>query len=159
MSEIITVETREEKDKRLITRAYRNLLRSIKAKTDKKDKVYIRAAYELAVEAHKEQRRKSGEPYVLHPIEVARICAAEIGLGATAVICALLHDVVEDTPTSLEEIKIQFGNTVALIVDGLTKLDFKNEKLTGVESPQAENFKKSAFYASSRCSSNLNKNG
>lgn len=142
MSETLLKETREETDKKLITRAYRNLLRSIKAKIDKKDKVNIRAAYELAVDAHKEQRRKSGEPYVLHPIEVARICAAEIGLGATAVICALLHDVVEDTPITLKELEEQFGERVKLIVDGLTKLDFKSEDSTDVESPQAENFKK-----------------
>lgn len=142
MSEITVTATQEEKDKRLITRAYRNLLRSIKTKTDKTDKVNIRVAYELAVDAHKEQRRKSGEPYVLHPIEVARICAAEIGLGATAVICALLHDVVEDTPTTLADIKDQFGERVGLIVDGLTKLDFKSADNTDVESPQAENFKK-----------------
>jgi len=142
MSETLLNETREETDKKLITRAYRNLLRSIKAKTDKADKVNIRSAYELAVDAHKEQRRKSGEPYVLHPIEVARICAAEIGLGATAIICALLHDVVEDTPVTLGELKEQFSERVGLIVDGLTKLDFKSEDSTDVESPQAENFKK-----------------
>jgi len=142
MSETLLKDTREEKDKRLITRAYRQLLRSIKAKTDKTDKVNIRAAYELAVDAHKTQRRKSGEPYVLHPIEVARICTAEIGLGATAIICALLHDVVEDTPVSLNEIKEQFGERVGLIVNGLTKLDFKSEDSADVESPQAENFKK-----------------
>ena len=142
MSETLLNETREEADKRLITRAYRNLLRSIKAKKDKTDKVNIRAAYELAVDAHKEQRRKSGEPYAMHPIEVARICAAEIGLGPTAVICALLHDVVEDTSVTLQEIREKFGERVALIVDGLTKLDFKSEDSTDVESPQAENFKK-----------------
>ncbi|MEM1123200.1 MAG: RelA/SpoT family protein [Bacteroidota bacterium] len=142
MNDILTKETQQETDKKLITRAYRNLLRSIKAKTDKKDKSDIRHAYELAVEAHKTQRRKSGEPYVLHPIEVARICAAEIGLGATAVICALLHDVVEDTSVTLQDIKEQFGERVMLIVDGLTKLDFKSEDSSDVESPQAENFKK-----------------
>ena len=142
MSEILLKETREEKDKKLIMRAYRQLLRSIKVKVDKTDKINIRAAYELAVDAHKTQRRKSGEPYVLHPIEVARICTAEIGLGATAIICALLHDVVEDTPVSLKDIKEQFGERVALIVNGLTKLDFKSEDSADVESPQAENFKK-----------------
>ena len=142
MSETLTKETREEKDKKLITRAYRNLLRSIKTKTDKTDKTNIRAAYELAVDAHKTQRRKTGEPYVLHPIEVARICTQEIGLGATAIICALLHDVVEDTPVSLKDIKEEFGERVALIVNGLTKLDFKSEDSVDVESPQAENFKK-----------------
>ncbi|MFK7981512.1 MAG: bifunctional (p)ppGpp synthetase/guanosine-3',5'-bis(diphosphate) 3'-pyrophosphohydrolase [Saprospiraceae bacterium] len=142
MSKILLKETREEKDKKLITRAYRQLLRSIKVKTDKTDKTNIRAAYELAVDAHRTQRRKSGEPYVLHPIEVARICTAEIGLGATAIICALLHDVVEDTPVSLDDLKEQFGERVALIVNGLTKLDFKSENSADVESPQAENFKK-----------------
>lgn len=95
-------------------------------------------AYELAVEAHAKQRRKSGEPYILHPIEVARICVEEIGLGPTAVVAALLHDVVEDTEVSLQQIGEQFGNKIAMIVNGLTKLD----GLYNVASPQAENFKK-----------------
>ncbi|MEM6319394.1 MAG: RelA/SpoT family protein [Bacteroidota bacterium] len=142
MDNALVKETQIDKDKRLIMRAYRGLLRVVKAKADKTDKVNIRAAYELAVDAHKSQRRKSGEPYVLHPIEVARICAVEIGLGPTAVICALLHDVVEDTPITLKEIEVQFGERVALIVDGLTKLDFKSDDTADVESPQAENFKK-----------------
>ncbi|MEZ5032535.1 MAG: HD domain-containing protein [Saprospiraceae bacterium] len=72
----------------------------------------IRNAYELAVEAHAKQRRKSGEPYILHPIAVARICAEEIGLGPTAVVAALLHDVVEDTDVSLEDIHSKFGDRV-----------------------------------------------
>ena len=98
----------------------------------------VRKAYELAVKAHSRQRRKSGEPYVFHPIEVARICSKNIGLGPTAITCALLHDVVEDTDVSLEEIKEMFGSRVAKIVDGLTKLDgtYKAENM------QAENFKK-----------------
>lgn len=95
-------------------------------------------AFELALEAHKFQRRKSGEPYILHPVEVAKICFNEIGLGATSVTCALLHDVVEDTDVKLEEINYRFGNKVGKIVDGLTKLD----GLYNVESPQAENYKK-----------------
>jgi guanosine-3',5'-bis(diphosphate) 3'-pyrophosphohydrolase len=90
------------------------------------------------VRAHSEQRRKSGEPYILHPIEVARICAQEIGLGPTAVVCALLHDVVEDTDITLEMIQEEFGERIARIVDGLTKLDSSYNS----ESPQAENFKK-----------------
>ncbi|MBL7828264.1 MAG: bifunctional (p)ppGpp synthetase/guanosine-3',5'-bis(diphosphate) 3'-pyrophosphohydrolase [Saprospiraceae bacterium] len=98
----------------------------------------LRAAYELAVEAHKEQRRKTGEPYILHPIEVARICVEEIGLGPTAAACALLHDVVEDTEVTLKEIHAKFGDKIALIVDGLTKLD----GLHNSESPQAENLSK-----------------
>jgi len=127
-----------EAEKQLIQRAYRNLLKCIKTELSDDDKNQIRAAYELAVIAHSQQRRKSGEPYILHPIEVARICVEEIGLGPTAIICALLHDVVEDTETTLEEIRAKFGNRVANIVDGLTKLD----KTYEVESHQAENFKK-----------------
>jgi GTP pyrophosphokinase len=121
-----------------IQRAYRNLLRSVKVDLTKEDKHSIRKAYELAVEAHAPQRRKTGEAYIFHPIEVARICAEEIGLGATGITCALLHDVVEDTKISLEEIREMFGNQVALIVDGLTKLDSAYDS----KSPQAENFRK-----------------
>jgi GTP diphosphokinase / guanosine-3',5'-bis(diphosphate) 3'-diphosphatase len=129
---------RTEIDKRLIMSAYRGLLKSVKVTLSPQDKKDIRKAYELAVESHKEQRRKSGEPYVLHPIAVAKICAAEIGLGATSIICALLHDVVEDTTVTLEDIERIFNPKVRKIVDGLTKLD----KSYNSESPQAENFKK-----------------
>ncbi|HPG06575.1 MAG: bifunctional (p)ppGpp synthetase/guanosine-3',5'-bis(diphosphate) 3'-pyrophosphohydrolase [Saprospiraceae bacterium] len=125
-------------DRVLIQRAYRKLLRTINKKATQEDRADIRRAYEMAVEAHARQRRKSGEPYILHPIEVARICVEEIGLGPTAVVCALLHDVVEDTDVSLTEVRKEFGNKIAMIVDGLTKLD----GLYNVESPQAENFKK-----------------
>jgi GTP diphosphokinase / guanosine-3',5'-bis(diphosphate) 3'-diphosphatase len=127
-----------DEDKRLIQSAYRQLLRSIKSKLDEDDKRSIRKAYEIAVQAHSTQRRKSGEPYILHPIAVARICAEEIGLGPTAVVCALLHDVVEDTDVTLDEIRLEFGEKIARIVDGLTKLD----RTYSAESPQAENFKK-----------------
>lgn len=127
-----------EEDKIAIRRVYRKLMRSFKSELVDEDKKQIKEAYELAVEAHKNQRRKSGEPYVLHPIEVARICVREIGLGPTAVICALLHDVVEDTDVTLDEIKTQFGKKVGRIVDGLTKLD----GTYSYQSPQAENFKK-----------------
>lgn len=125
-------------EKLMIQRAYRNLLRSLKDKMTTEDKKNIRKAYELAVQAHSKQRRKSGEPYILHPIEVARICVEEIGLGPTAVVCALLHDVVEDTDVSLGDIKVQFGEKVSKIVDGLTKLDGTYD----VEISQAENFRK-----------------
>ena len=125
-------------DKKLIQKAYRKLLRAIKSKMDDDDRKNIRMAFELAVEAHQKQRRKSGEPYILHPIEVARICAEEIGLGPTAIIAALLHDVVEDTPVTQKEINEKFGLRVGLIVDGLTKLDGSYKS----NSPQAENFKK-----------------
>ena len=117
------VEYYSPEEKVLIQRAYRNLLRSISVELNNEDKVVIRKAYKLAVEAHAPQRRKTGEAYIFHPIEVARICAAEIELGTTAIAAALLHDVVEDTPITLQEIKEQFGDKIAQIVDGLTKLD------------------------------------
>ena len=135
MAEVIAI---QEDEKLLIKNAYRKLLRAIKSNMDDTDKKTIRLAYELAVDAHRKQRRKSGEPYVLHPIAVATICAEEIGLGPTAIVCALLHDVVEDTEITLEEIRKQFGKRIAQIVDGLTKLD----SAYNAESPQAENFKK-----------------
>jgi GTP diphosphokinase / guanosine-3',5'-bis(diphosphate) 3'-diphosphatase len=128
----------KSEDKQLIQRAYRKLLRSLNSDLEKEDRQNIRMAYELAVEAHAKQRRKSGEPYILHPIEVARICAQEIGLGPTAIVSALLHDVVEDTETSLDEIEEKFGERIRKIVDGLTKLDSSFNP----DSEQAENFKK-----------------
>jgi guanosine-3',5'-bis(diphosphate) 3'-pyrophosphohydrolase len=131
-------EEQKEKDSKLIVDAYRRLLKSIKTPMDEADKKNIRKAYDMAVKAHSEQRRKSGEPYILHPIEVARICATEIGLGPTAIVCALLHDVVEDTEVTLKDIEGIFGKKIALIVDGLTKLD----NSYNVHSPQAENFRK-----------------
>jgi GTP diphosphokinase / guanosine-3',5'-bis(diphosphate) 3'-diphosphatase len=125
-------------DKKLLTKAYRGLLRSIRNPLSAEDRSMLDKAFQLGMEAHSRQRRKSGEPYFLHPIEVARICYEEIGLGPTAITSALLHDVVEDTPVTIEEIKEQFGPKIGKIVDGLTKLD----GLYNVESPQAENFKK-----------------
>jgi GTP diphosphokinase / guanosine-3',5'-bis(diphosphate) 3'-diphosphatase len=125
-------------DRTLIRKEYRKLLKCFKKPLEEEDKKMIREAFELAADAHQTQKRKSGEPYILHPIAVARICVEEIGLGATAAVCALLHDVVEDTHIKLPEIKQQFGDKVALIVDGLTKLDSLHES----ESPQAENISK-----------------
>lgn len=125
-------------DKRLIRNAYRRLVRSFKMDFPEEDKENIHKAFKIATEAHVSQRRKSGEPYILHPIEVARIAHVEIGLGPTAIICALLHDVVEDTPLELGDILKDFGKKITRIVDGLTKLD----GLYNVESPQAENYKK-----------------
>lgn len=135
MAETVAIAPEE---KLLIQRAYRDLLKSIKSSMDEQDKEDIRKAYNLAVEAHARQRRKSGEPYILHPIAVARICAEEIGLGPTAIVAALLHDVVEDTEYSLDDIHLRFGDRVAMIVDGLTKLDSAYNS----DSPQAENFRK-----------------
>jgi guanosine-3',5'-bis(diphosphate) 3'-pyrophosphohydrolase len=126
-----------EEDIKQIQHDYKKLLQLLDIKNDE-DRKNIRMAFELAVEAHQKQRRKSGEPYILHPIEVARICVQEIGLGPTAVISALLHDTVEDTDTTLEDIRNLFGEKIEMIVDGLTKL----EKAFDIKSPQAENFKK-----------------
>ena len=126
-----------EEERKEIHRNYRRLVTAM-PKMNEEDRTMVRKAYELGVSAHSKQRRKSGEPYIHHPIEVARICAKQIGLGPTAITCAILHDVVEDTPVTLEEIQEQFGTRVARIVDGLTKLDgtYKAENM------QAENFKK-----------------
>ena len=93
----------------------------------------------MSAEAHKEMRRKSGEPYIYHPIAVAQICVEEIGLGSTSLMCALLHDVVEDTEIELSEIEGMFGKSVAKIIDGLTKISGVFEYGS---SQQAENFRK-----------------
>ena len=112
----------EEEEKKLILREYRSLLKVIKSKLKPGDKKLVRTAFEMAAEAHKTMRRKSGEPYILHPIAVAKICAEEIGLGVRSTICSLLHDTVEDTDITLEDIKREFGEEITRIVDGLTKI-------------------------------------
>lgn len=127
-----------EKERREILSAFRGLLRSCKNRT-RKESLQIRKAFDVAVEAHKDMRRKSGEPYIYHPIAVARICSEEMGLGATAIICGLLHDTVEDTHITLEDIEELFGETVAKIIDGLTKIPEVFDENISV---QAENFRK-----------------
>jgi GTP pyrophosphokinase len=117
---------------------YRQLLKVSKWSREKGDVTIIRKAFDLALEAHKPMRRKSGEPYIYHPIAVAKIAAEEIGLGTTSIVCALLHDVVEDTDITIEEIEAQFGTKVANIIDGLTKIS----GVFDTSSPQAENFRK-----------------
>lgn len=129
----------EEQERKLILREYRSLLRSLKAKIKPGDKDLLRNAFEMAAEAHKTMRRKSGEPYILHPLAVAKICVEEIGLGVRSTICALLHDTVEDTDISLEDIEREFGAEIARIVDGLTKI---SNVIDVNASAQAENFKK-----------------
>ena len=132
----------QEEDKQ-IHLAYRKMCRAIRTPLTEEHKAAIEKAYLLARLAHSQQRRKSGELYIFHPIEVARICAAELGLGPTSIKAALLHDVVEDTPVSLDELANEFGENIAMIVDGLTK--FSSLATVGEEnihSPQAENFKK-----------------
>jgi GTP pyrophosphokinase len=128
-----------EQEKKDILNKYKSLLRACADKTNKEDKKEIRKAFDLAVEAHKTQRRKSGEPYIYHPIAVAHIAAKEIGLGTTSIICALLHDVVEDTDYTLKDIEKLFGEKVAKIIDGLTKIQDVFDKNVSM---QAENFRK-----------------
>lgn len=128
-----------EAEKKEILKRYRALLRACKSTMQKGDKRMIRLAFDMALDSHKDMRRKSGEPYIYHPIAVAQIAAEEIGLGTTSIVCALLHDVVEDTNITLEDIEREFGKKVAKIIDGLTKI-------SGVfdynSSLQAENFRK-----------------
>ena len=132
--------TKEINENALIAKEYKNLLRNTYLSLSAADKKLIRLAFETAVDAHKDQRRKIGEPYILHPIAVAQIVAGQIGLGATSIAAALLHDVVEDTSLTLHDIEIMFGETVAKIVDGLTKISkLSKDKRVSV---QAENFKK-----------------
>lgn len=129
-----------QKENKEIAKQYKELLRiSYQTLTDE-DKRLIRQAFDVAVDAHKDQRRKSGEAYVFHPIAVAKIVASEIGLDAVSIASALLHDVVEDTPYTLNDIERMFGETVARIVDGLTKIAHM-KKDTNI-SQQAENFRK-----------------
>lgn len=129
-----------EQENKLIAKQYKELLRiSYQTLTDD-DKTLIRSAFEVAVDAHKNQRRKSGEAYVFHPIAVAKIVASEIGLDAVSIASALLHDVVEDTEYTLDDIDRMFGETVARIVDGLTKISHLKKDMN--ISQQAENFRK-----------------
>lgn len=129
----------EEEEKKLILREYRSLLKVVKSKLKPGDKNLIRTAFEMAAEAHKTMRRKSGEPYILHPIAVAKISVEEIGLGVRSTIGALLHDTVEDTDITLDDVKREFGSEITKIVDGLTKI---SNVMDVNASQQAENFKK-----------------
>ena len=132
--EAIEIENKE------IAKQYKKLLKISYRTLSKEDKKLIRNAFDIAVDAHKKQRRKSGEAYIFHPIAVAKIVASEIGLDSTSIAAALLHDVVEDTDYTLADIEQMFGESVARIVDGLTKISHlstdKNNSL------QAENFRK-----------------
>jgi GTP diphosphokinase / guanosine-3',5'-bis(diphosphate) 3'-diphosphatase len=129
-----------EEEKREILRRYRSLLRVCHRSRTRSERARIRKAFEVAVDAHKDMRRKSGEPYIYHPIAVAKIAAEELGLGTTAIVCALLHDTVEDTDITLDDIENLFGKKERVIIDGLTKIsgvsDYSNT------SDQAENFRK-----------------
>jgi GTP pyrophosphokinase len=129
-----------EQEKKELLGRYKKLIKALgPAIKSKQDQERVHKAFEVAVDAHKEMRRKSGEPYIYHPIAVAQICAEEIGLGVTSVICGLLHDTVEDTSLTLEDIQSMFGDNVAKIIDGLTKISGVIDQTSSI---QAENFRK-----------------
>jgi guanosine-3',5'-bis(diphosphate) 3'-pyrophosphohydrolase len=129
-----------EEEKREILRRYRALLRVCHRSKSRADRMRIRKAFELSAEAHKDMRRKSGEPYIYHPIAVAKIAAEEIGLDTTSIVCALLHDTVEDTEITLDDIQNLFGKRERTIIDGLTKISGVSNYENA--SDQAENFRK-----------------
>ena len=128
-------------ENKTIVRKYRELLNVLYHKTNEEQRKLIRKAFVLATNAHNGVRRKSGEPYIYHPIAVAMICCQEMNLGSTSVVCALLHDVVEDTEYTLEDIRDMFGDVVAEIIDGLTKIEdlVLDDRSSSI---QAENFRK-----------------
>jgi len=128
-----------EQERLEILKHYNALLSACRPAMNKEDRKEIRQAFDFAVEAHKNHRRKSGEPYIFHPIAVAKITVEEVGLGTTSVVCALLHDVVEDTDYTLSDIRHYFGDEVAKVIDGLTKISGIFDQTTSV---QAENFRK-----------------
>ncbi|AYN68523.1 bifunctional (p)ppGpp synthetase/guanosine-3',5'-bis(diphosphate) 3'-pyrophosphohydrolase [Euzebyella marina] len=129
-----------ELENKEIAKQYKELLRISYQHLTDDDKTLIRSAFEVALDAHKDQRRKSGEAYVFHPIAVAKIVASEIGLDAVAIASALLHDVVEDSEYTLDDMERMFGETIARIVDGLTKIAHLKKDMS--TSQQAENFRK-----------------
>lgn len=128
-----------KKENREIKKKYRALLKASKYVKTKADKDAVRKSFDVALEAHKDMRRKSGEPYIYHPIAVAQIVAEEIGLGTTSIVCALLHDTVEDTEITLDDVERMFSKKERSIIDGLTKI---SEVVDHTVSLQAENFRK-----------------
>jgi GTP pyrophosphokinase len=140
MNEIVMTEEEIEKENKAIAHEYKELLRISYQTLNPDDKKLIRKAFDVAVDAHKDQRRKSGEAYIFHPIAVAKIVASEIGLGPTSIAAALLHDVVEDTPITVEDIEKLYNPKVAQLVEGLTKISQVQKDMN--ISLQAENFRK-----------------
>lgn len=128
-----------EKENKEIQLRYKDLISNTYRTLDEEKNKVIRKAFDIALDAHKDQRRKTGEPYIYHPIEVAKIVANEIGLGATSIACALLHDVIEDSEYSYEDLKKIFGKKIADIVNGLTKISVMNHQNISV---QSENYRK-----------------
>lgn len=135
----VTQSRKNELEKKQILNFYRALLRACKPHIQPSDKKLIRKAFNFALDAHKGMRRKSGELYIFHPLSVATICAKEMNLGATSIACAFLHDVVEDTDVTVEDIEATFGSKVASIIGGLTKI---SGVVGHTKSMQAENFRK-----------------
>jgi guanosine-3',5'-bis(diphosphate) 3'-pyrophosphohydrolase len=134
------IEIDTEKENKAIAHEYKELLRISYQTLTTEDKKLIRKAFDVAVDAHKDQRRKSGEAYIFHPIAVAKIVASDIGLGATSIAAALMHDVVEDTPITVKDIDKMFGPKIAQLVEGLTKISLVQKDLN--VSMQAENFRR-----------------
>jgi GTP pyrophosphokinase len=135
-----------EQENRELRKRYRGLLRAAQRSKSRSDKKRIRKAFDIALEAHKDMRRKSGEPYIYHPIAVARIVAEEIGLDTVSVVCALLHDTVEDTYISLEDIEDLFGVKERQIIDGLTKISGVFDHMSS-----GRELQKDASHAVGRC--------
>jgi GTP pyrophosphokinase len=133
------IEVDQEEERKEILKRYRRLLKQAKPILKSGDAKLIKKAFNVSLEAHRDMRRKSGEPYIYHPLEVALVCVEEIGLGTTSIVSALLHDVVEDTDWELEDIEREFGHKVMTIIDGLTKISGVFEYGS---SQQAENFRK-----------------
>ncbi|MBP6576875.1 MAG: bifunctional (p)ppGpp synthetase/guanosine-3',5'-bis(diphosphate) 3'-pyrophosphohydrolase [Chryseobacterium sp.] len=128
-----------EKENKEILARYKDLITNTYRTLDEEHNKLIRKAFDIALDAHKDQRRKTGEPYIYHPIEVAKIVANEVGLGATSIACALLHDVIEDSEYTYDDLKKIFGETIADIVNGLTKISVMNQQNISV---QSENYRK-----------------
>lgn len=128
-----------EKEKEEILAEFNDLIHNTYRKLNEEQIAFIKKAFDVALDAHKDQRRKSGEPYIYHPIAVAKIVANELGLGATSIACALLHDVIEDSDYTYEDIEKTFGKKVADIVSGLTKISVMNNQNVSV---QSENYRK-----------------
>ena len=128
-----------EKENKEILARYKDLITNTYRTMDEEQNKLIRKAFDIALDAHKDQRRKTGEPYIYHPIEVAKIVANEIGLGATSIACALLHDVIEDSEYTYEDLEKIFGKNIADIVNGLTKISVMNQQNISV---QSENYRK-----------------
>lgn len=139
-SEHTKIVATEEEERREILRRYKHLIEVWHTRKEVQDRWEVRKAFRVAADAHKDMRRRTGEPYIFHPLAVATIAAGELGLGRTSIIAALLHDTVEDTDLTLDDVKAMFGEKVSRIIDGLTKIEGISE--TSYTSAQAETIKK-----------------